>query len=86
MNLALYLVSGLLLGTAYFQTLRWTSDRLAAGRGVRAAICVIVGRFALLGGALALISLQGAMPLLLTALGVFIGRAAVLRRARMALA
>ena len=41
---------------------------------------------ALLGGALATASLEGAMPLLLTALGVLLGRAAVLRRVRMAAA
>jgi F1F0 ATPase subunit 2 len=80
--LAGYLAAGLLLGAAYFRTLRWTSDRLAAGSGVRGAIAAIVGRFALLGGALAWISMQGALPLLLTALGVFVGRAVVLRQAR----
>ncbi len=79
-----YLAAGLLLGAAYFRTLRWTSDRLAAGRGARAASAVIVGRFALLGGILAAISMQGALPLLLTALGVFLGRAMVLYRALVA--
>jgi hypothetical protein len=44
----------------------------------------MVGRFALLGGLLTVASLQGAMPLLTMALGVFIARFAVTRRARTA--
>ena len=80
--LAAHLAGGLLLGAAYFQTLRWTSDRLASGRGIPASIGLMIGRFVLLGSVLALISLEGALPLLLTALGVFIARAAVMRRAR----
>jgi hypothetical protein len=47
-------------------------------------VAVILGRFVLLGGALMLTSWQGALPLLLTALGVFIARAVVMRRNRMA--
>jgi len=84
--LALNLAAGLALGTAYFVNLRWTSDRLAAGRGVPVTIAIILGRFVLLGGALTLASWQGALPLLLTALGVFIARAVVMRRSRVALA
>lgn len=80
-TLVLNLTAGLVLGGAYFSTLRWTSDRLATGRGLKATVAVIVARFALLGGALTLTSLMGALPLLLTALGVLIARAVVLRRA-----
>jgi F1F0 ATPase subunit 2 len=81
---AVHLAAGLVLGTGYFQTVRWTSNRLADGRGTAAAIASIIGRFVLLGGALTLISLEGAMPLLLTTLGILAARAAVLRRARVA--
>ncbi len=80
---ALYPIAGLLLGTAYFSTLRWTTDRLAAGHGMALTIAAIAARFVLLGGALALASRQGALPLLLMALGVFAARALVLRRLRM---
>ena len=83
-TLGLYFAAGLMLGTVFFTTLRWTSDRLAAGRPVPATIAVMVVRFVLLGAALALASLDGAMALLLTALGVFVARAAVLRSTRAA--
>lgn len=82
--LAAYLATGLVLGAAYFTSLRWTIYRLASGRGMQATIAMIAGRFVLLGGVLTLASLQGALPLLLTALGVFIARAAILRRGTMA--
>ena len=42
----------------------------------------MIGRFALLGGLLTLASLEGALPLLAMALGVFIARFAVMRRIR----
>jgi len=84
--LPFYLAFGLALGTTYFCSLHWTSDRLAAGRGVPAAVATIIVRFVLLGIVLTLASLQGALPLLMTALGVFIARAMVLRQSRMALA
>ncbi len=78
-----HLAAGLALGTAYFLSVRWTSDRLAAGRGIAGTVAAIVGRFVLLGGVLTLISLEGALPLLVTALGVLVARAVVLRRAGM---
>ena len=77
-----HLVGGLALGIAYFQSVRWTSNHLADGRGTVAAIVAIAVRFVLLAGTLTLISLEGAAPLLLTALGILAARAAVLRRAR----
>ena len=42
----------------------------------------MIGRFVLLGGLLALASLEGALPLLMMALGVLIGRAIVMRNTR----
>jgi hypothetical protein len=50
-----------------------------AGR-LRTLLASIAARFALLGGVLVAVSLEGAMPLLATALGVLLARAAVLRR------
>ncbi len=74
----------LALGMAYFRSLRWTAERFATGDGVKLAAGVVVLRFVLLGGVLALVSRQGALPLLLAALGVFIARAIVLRQAQAA--
>jgi hypothetical protein len=83
-TLALSLAAGFALRTAYFVNVRWTSDRLAAGLGAAATIAVILCRFVLLAGALALAAWEGALPLLLTALGLFIARALVMRVSRMA--
>ena len=46
------------------------------------AIAATIGRFVLLGGVLALASLQGAAPLLAMALGILIARSAVIGRVR----
>lgn len=85
-TLLLHLAAGLALGAAYFGTLRWTSDRLASGQGLALTLLVTLGRFLVLAVALALTSRLGALPLLVTTLGVFIARAVILRRARAALA
>ena len=45
-------------------------------------IALMVGRFALLGGLLTLASLEGALPLLMTALGLLIARPVVMREVR----
>ena len=42
----------------------------------------MIGRFALLGVLLTLASLEGALPLLVMALGVLIARSVVMRRVR----
>ena len=44
----------------------------------------MIGRFILLGGLLMLASLEGALPLLVMALGVLIARSAVMRTIRQA--
>jgi hypothetical protein len=43
---------------------------------------VLIGRFVALGVILTLASLEGALPLLLMALGVFIARSIVMRQIR----
>ena len=47
-------------------------------------IALMIGRFALLGGLLTLASLEGALPLLVMALGVFVARTVVMRSVRRA--
>lgn len=79
-SLAAHLSAGIALGLAYFAAL-WQSARLFASGGRTAiAVALTIGRFILLGGALALASFHGALPLLVMALGVLIGRAVVMRR------
>ena len=83
-ELAVFLALGGGLGTLYFGSLWWSADSFGRSGRVGATIAVIAGRFALLAGILTLVSLAGAMPLLLTALGIFAGRYLVMRRARRA--
>lgn len=77
-----HLVAGLVLGAAYFAALRWQADRLATGGHAAATVAMIVLRFLVLGGLLTLASLEGALPLLMMALGVMIARFIVMRRLR----
>ncbi|VFU10068.1 conserved membrane protein of unknown function [Methylocella tundrae] len=85
-SLVAYFAGGVALGLAYFAAL-WQSARLFASGGHTAvAVALTIGRFILLGGALALASLHGAPPLLAMALGVLIGRALVMRRLKEAAA
>ena len=82
MTLALYGTSGVVAGSLYFVCLWWNA-RLFSERGrFWAAVLLLPGRLLLLGSALTLAARQGAMPLLLMALGVFIARFAVMRGLR----
>jgi F1F0 ATPase subunit 2 len=79
LSLAAHLAVGIVLGIFYFHALWWIA-RLFLGGRTTTSVALMIGRFALLGGLLALASLEGALPLLVTALGVFIARSAVMRR------
>jgi F1F0 ATPase subunit 2 len=84
LDLLAHLTAGIALGILYFRGL-WRNVRRFAGGGRAAAIiALMIGRFALLGGLLTLASLEGALPLLVMTLGVFIARAVVMRRVRQA--
>lgn len=83
-GLLAYFAGGVGLGLVYFNAIWWNARLFArSGLGV-AAIALVIGRFALLGGALTLASLQGAAPLLVMALGVLAVRPIVMRRHRAA--
>ena len=77
-----HLAAGLGVGLLYFGSLWWTAHLFAGAGRLRTVLIFAVARFALLGVALALTSLEGAGPLLETALGVLVARSVVLRRAR----
>lgn len=77
---AAWLALGVLLGGIYFQMLRRSVDLLVGGGSALWAVLLTLGRLAIVGTGLALASLQGAMPLLLAALGLLIGRKLVMRR------
>ncbi len=80
LSLGAHLAAGIVAGTLYFRALWWNARRFAAGERVATTIALMIGRFVVLGGILLLASLEGAMPLLTTALGILIARAAVMRR------
>jgi len=79
---AAHLTAGIVLGFFYFRSLWWNTRRFTGGRRVTTTIALMIGRYALLGGLLTLASLEGALPLLMMALGVLIARSVVVRRVR----
>ena len=76
------LIAGLAGGTAHFALLRWNTDLYLRPRGLGRAIALQGTRLALLAFVLVALARQGALPLLLGALGVLAARWIVLRRVR----
>ncbi len=81
-SLGAHLAAGIGLGIVYFGAVWWNARLFAAGGRATTAIALVIGRFLLLGAVLALASLEGALPLLVMALGVLTARFAVMRRVR----
>jgi F1F0 ATPase subunit 2 len=77
--LTTHLAAGFMLGLIYFEGVWWNARLFAEGRWIAAKIALALGRFLLLTGTLALTSLEGALPLLLTSLGVLVARPFVMR-------
>jgi F1F0 ATPase subunit 2 len=84
LRLSAHLAAGFILGALYFRTLWWNTQRFIQGGRATTTIALMIGRFVLLGGVLALASLEGALPLLVMALGILIARSMVVRRVRVA--
>ncbi len=82
LDLVGHFAAGLLLGLVYFRGLWWNARLFAAGGRVATTIGLMLGRFVLLGGLLTLVSLEGALPLLVTALGVLVARSMFVRHVR----
>ena len=83
LSVALYGASGIAAGTLYFVGLWWNA-RLFARGGSWLSILMLLGRIGALACVLTLAARQGAMPLLVMALGVFVARFAVMRGLRAA--
>lgn len=82
--LAAHLVVGFGLGWLYFYGL-WRNARMfASGAAIGKVIALSVGRFLLLGAVLVPVALDGALPLLVTALGIFIARFVSVREVKAA--
>ena len=82
LSLGAHLAAGVMLGVLYFRALWWNTRRFALGGRVTTTVALMIGRLGLLGGVLTLASLEGALPLLVMALGILIARSAVMRRVR----
>jgi F1F0 ATPase subunit 2 len=80
--LALHLAGGAALGALYFGSLWWSTRLFERAGRLRTLLAGMAARFVVLGAALAAASIEGTLPLLATALGVLLARAAVLRRVR----
>jgi hypothetical protein len=76
------LIAGLAVGATHFTLLRRNTDLYLRPRGLGQAIALQGLRLALLAFVLVLLARQGALPLLLGALGVPVARSIVLRRVR----
>ena len=82
LDLAIHLAAGIASGVLYFHGLWWNVIRLTGDGRVTATVTLMIGRFVLLGGLLAFASLEGALPLLMMALGVLFGRVSVMHNTR----
>jgi hypothetical protein len=80
--LALWLAGGVLIGMIYFRLVRHSADLILSGRrgGPLFGVALVLVRLAGLGGVLVIAAMQGAGPLLAAALGLLIGRFAMMRR------
>lgn len=74
-----FLALGLLAGAVHFSLLRWNTEFYARPGRVGIGAALQVARMAVLAGVLVLAARQGALPLLLVALGVLIARPVVVR-------
>jgi F1F0 ATPase subunit 2 len=80
-SVAVDIIGGIVLGILYFRSLWWITRRFTEGGRATTTIALMIARFALLG-LLTLASLEGALPLLMMALGVLIARPVVMREVR----
>ncbi len=80
-TLALWLAGGGIIGLIYFRMVRHSADLMLSGRrgGPLFGLALVLLRMAGLGGVLIVAAIQGAGPLLAAALGLLIGRFAIMR-------
>lgn len=76
---AIFLSLGFMAGALFFALLRWNAMLYVRGGSLARALGLQAIRLAAMGGLLIVVALHGALPLLLTALGLLIARPVVLR-------
>jgi hypothetical protein len=79
LEVTIFLALGFTAGTLFFALLRWNTSLYMQGGSVALALILQAVRIAAVGGLLMLTALHGALPLLLTALGLVVARPVVLR-------
>ena len=79
LSLAVHLAVGVAIGVVHFRSVWSTAQRFSSGGGATTVIVSTMLRLAVVGGLLTVASLQGALPLLVMACGILIGRSAVMR-------
>lgn len=77
---SLFLLAGLLAGALHFALLRWNATLYARPGGLPWAIGLQLLRMIAIAALLLFAAWHGALPLLLTALGIAIARPILLRR------
>ena len=80
--LSAHFTAGISLGVLYFRTVWWNARLFSLGGRVATSLLLVLVRFALLASFLTLASLEGALPLLVLALGILSARVAILRAVR----
>ena len=83
LSLTAHLLAGIAAGLLHVRTLWWNTRRFAQGGRAMTTAALMVARFAVLGGVMLLASLEGALPLLALALGIFVARMLVIRKLQM---
>ncbi len=78
--LTMHFAAGVGLGVLYFHSLWWTTRRFTSGRDLITPLAAMVTRLGIMGGVFLLASLEGAMPMLVLALGFLAARTFTLRR------
>ena len=76
---AIFLTLGFAAGIVFFSLLRWNTSLYLRDRSLAFAMALQGFRFSAVGGLFALIALYGALPLLVTALGLLFARPVVER-------
>jgi hypothetical protein len=76
---AIFLTLGFTAGMVFFALLRWNTSLYLRGRGLAFAMALQAVRFCAVCELFVLIALHGALPLLLTALGLLFARKVVQR-------
>jgi hypothetical protein len=80
--LVVWLGTGVALGLAYFYMLRRSAELLVSGGHTARLILLVAGRLLMIATGLIAAALSGGLPLLATALGVWAGRAIIVRTER----